>query len=394
MSFGIVGGVAYASYYLSFLVAGVIIYRMRTKGGFHSLHHFLSQRFGRGAVLVFSLLIAFRLMNEVWSNSMVIGSYFGEIGTGSYYLAIGVFTALTIAYTIKGGLRSSLLTDLIQMVLFGVLLFAILGVILPKSNWEIDAYLSSGEWTFTGGLNLLFVALLQVFSYPFHDPVLTDRAFISDPKLTLRSFAWATLLGSLSILFFSLVGIYGRMEGLNGQAPVVVSRSLGTGMLLMVNFIMVTSAASTLDSTFNSFSKLLVLDLKLWTKPSISLGRWIIVGLAFIGTLPILLGAEILSATTISGTMVMGLTPVFLFWRRSFSPLSFYLSVGIGLIIGTLLASGYWPSSWTWFPGKYGDLLSANLVSLLLCLLAFWLPHYLLRPPATQSRESLELLEP
>ena len=92
--------------------------------------------------------------------------------------------------------------------------------------------------------------------------------------------------------------------------------------------------------------------------------------------------------------MVMGLTPVFLFWRRSFSPLSFYLSVGIGLIIGTLLASGYWPSSWTWFPGKYGDLLSANLVSLLLCLLAFWLPHYLLRPPATQSRESLELLEP
>ena len=37
--FGIVGGVAYAGYYFSFLVAGVIIYKMRTKGGFKSIHH-------------------------------------------------------------------------------------------------------------------------------------------------------------------------------------------------------------------------------------------------------------------------------------------------------------------------------------------------------------------
>ena len=109
---------------------------------------------------------------------MVIGSYFGEQGSSSYFLSIIVFTLLTIAYTIKGGLRSSLLTDMIQMVLFIVMLFAILAVILPQEDVTVSRIVTSGEWTAIGGINLLFVALLQIFSYPFHDPVMTDRAFI------------------------------------------------------------------------------------------------------------------------------------------------------------------------------------------------------------------------
>ena len=79
MAFGIVGGVAYGVYYFSFIVAGIIIYQLRTKGGFKSIHQFIESRYGRGAIIIFSLLIAFRLFNEVWSNTMVIGSYFGEV---------------------------------------------------------------------------------------------------------------------------------------------------------------------------------------------------------------------------------------------------------------------------------------------------------------------------
>ncbi|MEM8891769.1 MAG: sodium:solute symporter, partial [Bacteroidota bacterium] len=173
MSFGMVGGVAYAAYYLSFLIAGIIIYRMRTRGGYASLHDFLESKYGSSAVLIFSILIGIRLLNEVWSNNLVIGSYFGESGSSPFYLSIVVFTLLTVAYTLKGGLRSSLLTDLIQMVLFGVLLFVILGIILPKENGDIGKFVRSGSWTIVGGLDLFFVAIIQVFSYPFHDPVLT-----------------------------------------------------------------------------------------------------------------------------------------------------------------------------------------------------------------------------
>lgn len=385
LSFGMVGGVAYATYYLSFLVAGFVIYKMRVTGKVESIHGFLQSKFGKGAVVIFSLLIGIRLLNEVWSNTMVIGSYFGESGSSQYFLSIGVFTALTVAYTIKGGLRSSLLTDLIQMVLFGVLLFVILGLILPDRDWAISEFTASGEWTLATGGNLLLVALIQIFSYPFHDPVLTDRAFISDPRTTLKSFVAATFIGGICILLFSFVGIYGSMLGVEGQAAVEVGKLFGAGMMLMMNFIMVTSAASTLDSAFNSFSKLLVIDLNWFNMPTISIGRWVIVALAILGNIPILLGAEILSATTISGTMVIGLTPVFLFWKKQVPSISFYLSVGTGLVIGVLLAAGLYPESWHISTGKYADLLSANLLGITISMILFWVPVLFINRQANEQ---------
>lgn len=374
MAFGMVGGVAYAAYYLSFLVAGIILYRMRVKGKVLSIHGFLRNKYGAGAVLLFSVLIGIRLMNEVWSNTMVIGSYFGTAGSSAYYLAAGLFTVLTVAYTIKGGLRSSLLTDLIQMVLFGILIFVILGMILPDRDWAIAEFVGSGDWSLATGGNLLLVALLQVFSYPFHDPVLTDRAFITTPDITLKSFIAATFIGGAGIILFSFVGIYGRMNGLEGQAAVEVGKLLGTAMMLMMNFIMVTSAASTLDSAFNSFSKLIVVDLHWIKNPTVSAGRWVIAALAVIGNVPILLGAEILSATTISGTMVIGLAPVFLFWNIRVPRLSFYLSVATGLIFGIVLAAGLYPESWHFSNGKYADLLSANALGTIVSMILFWMP--------------------
>ena len=183
LDFGLVGGVAYAGYYLSFAVAGIIIYQLRTKGNFHSIHHFLTSKFGKKAVAVFSILIAFRLFNEVWSNTMVIGSYFGDIGSTAYYCAIIIFTILTLAYALKGGLSSSIFTDVIQMVLFSVLLIIILAAIFSINDFSTKQIVSSGTWSFELGLNLFFAAILQSFSYPFHDPVLTDRGFISSPKV-------------------------------------------------------------------------------------------------------------------------------------------------------------------------------------------------------------------
>lgn len=375
LSFGMVGGVAYSAYYLSFLVAGIIIYRMRTKGGFKSIHQFLESRYGKGAMLVFSVLIAIRLFNEVWSNTMVIGTYFGEQGSTSYFASILIFTALTLIYSLKGGLRSSLLTDLIQMILFGVLLFIILGILIPQEGGKVSKFVSTGEWTMAGGLNLLFVAFIQVFSYPFHDPVLTDRAFIAPPKTTLNSFILATFIGALCIIMFSFVGIYASFKGVEGQAAVKVSQLLGGITLLSMNFIMVTSAASTLDSTFASFSKLAVLDLGKPQNATVSKGRIAMVVLVIIGTLPVFMNPEILSATTVSGTMVLGLAPVFLFWNYKMPKISYHLSVGTGLVMGVLLAGGWVPESWIFFDGKYGDLLSINIIGTILSFVLFCLPR-------------------
>lgn len=377
LKFGIVGGVTYAVYYLSFIVAGIVIYQLRVKGGFKSIHHFLQKRFGRNAILIFSLLIGIRLFNEVWSNTMVIGSYFGEQGSTQYYIAILGFTGITLAYVLKGGLRSSLLTDAIQMLFFGLLLFVLLVMILPNGKEGVGDYLSSGEWTMSTGLNLLFAAGIQIFSYPFHDPVLTDRAFISKPKITLRSFITASIIGVIFMSLFSLIGVYAQFNNLEGQAAVEVSKLFGTLVMLAMNFIMITSAASTLDSTFSSFSKLSVMDLGKKKNQTVKKGRIMMIVIAVAGTLPVFANPEILSATTISGTMVIGLAPIFIFWKMKVPKLSFYLPVLFGIFAGLSLALGKIPDWILFSEGPYAELLWVNVWGSIICVLLFFIPYWL-----------------
>ncbi|SCY43020.1 Na+/proline symporter [Nonlabens sp. Hel1_33_55] len=377
LEFGLVGGVAYAGYYLSFAVAGIIIYQLRNVGGYESIHQFLTHKYGKQAVALFSILISFRLFNEVWSNTMVIGTYFGDMGSTPYYAAIIVFTLLTLAYTLKGGLSSSIFTDVIQMVLFSVLLMIILGVIFAEPSANVGEMMTSGTWSMEMGLNLFFAALLQSFSYPFHDPVLTDRGFITSPKITRKSFLWAAVLGGLCIVLFSLVGVYAQQAGLEGQAAVEVAKKLGVVLLLIINFIMITSAASTLDSTFSSFSKLLTLDLGLGS--TVTFGRVMMVLVAVLGTIPVFLDTEILSATTISGTMVIGLTPVFLLWKLKVPRSSYFLSVICGLVFGMLLVFEWFPESLIFTTGRYASLLWINIYGVLLSFLLFLLPLWIKR---------------
>lgn len=48
-------------------------------------------------------------------------------------------------------------------------------------------------------------------SYPFFDPVLTDRAFLASPKAMLISFLLAGLISGTFIFLFAFMGIFGNM---------------------------------------------------------------------------------------------------------------------------------------------------------------------------------------
>jgi solute:Na+ symporter, SSS family len=88
-----------------------------------------------------------------------------------------------------------------------------------------------------------------------------------------------------------------------------------------------------------------------------------------------LFGAEILAATTISATMVMGLAPIFLLQRFvRFSPQSFHFSFWPGVILGLLRTAKLIPHAWAIGTGKYALLLGTNVYGLLICTAGFLLP--------------------
>ncbi|MEL0107643.1 MAG: hypothetical protein VW802_11940 [Rhodospirillaceae bacterium] len=386
-AFGITGSIGYAIYYLSFLTAGIAIYMIRTRAGDDSLPAFLVRKYGALCAKLFIAAIAIRLFNEVWSNTKVAGLYFGAEGSGAYWVAVLVVTVFTVFYTWRTGLRGSLLTDGAQMVLAAVLLGGVMVYVMPDiAQKGIPQVSNSVHWA---GLTFCALALVQVLSYPFHDPVLTDRGFITSPKVMLKGFVLAGLIAGGFIFLFGFVGLYALSNNLSGNPTLSVPAQLGLPLLLMTNAIMLTSAGSTLDSTFASTAKLFARDLPQQTgtpnEMHMRWGRYGIIAIAVLGNIPLLgiylgdqIGPAIIAATTISGTMVMGLAPIFLLsFVPGAGPVSFHLAFWPGLVLGVLVTlesatgAAIFPAWIDIGSGKYADDLGVNVYGLLVCTTGF-----------------------
>jgi len=381
--YGIVGGVAYATYWLCIPVAGFAIYRLRRKFGAKTLVEFLTTNYGKWAAFAFSAAILIRLFNEIWSNTAVVGGYYGKNGSTLFILAALVFTLITLVYSLRGGLRGSIMTDVAQAVIFIALLVWVMSDILPQNSFS--TLMRTGNWKLDAGVDLLLVAALQLFSYPFHDPVLTDRGFICEEKLMLKAFVIAGILGFIAIVLFSFVGIHAKLIGLGASSnvPAALATSMGVSAMLLMTVIMVIAAGSTLDSTFASLSKLVGKDLaelaghSLGVK-AISVGMIAMVAFAIFGNIPMFFGSDILKATTISGTMIIGLAPVFML--HGFvkpTALGFHLSFWCGILAGILLVLGLLPDFLKIGHGASAMLLGVNFYGLILCTIVYLAPSFL-----------------
>lgn len=386
-SYGIFGSIGYTTYYASFIVAGITIYLLRTRGGYRSIPDFLTRKYGRICARLFLFVVVLRLINEVWSNTKVMALYFGSEGSSHYWTAVVLVTAFTVSYAWSGGLRASLLTDRVQTLIAIVLLGLVLAIILPDLGTHgISPVPPPME---TAGLTFCGLAAVQVFSYPFHDPVLTDRGFLTSPGRTLAGFLLAGALSGGFIFLFSLVGLYGREFGLHGPAYVAVPEAFGLAILMIFNGLMLLSGGSTLDSTFTSTSKLTSIDweggIRVPAASQMRVGRVSILAIAVIGNLPLLsvylgdrIGPAIIAATTISGTMVMGLAPIFLLaWVPSAGRLGFHLAFWPGLVLGGLTAvetfskTRILPAGLALGSGPFATDLGVNVFGLLLCTTGF-----------------------
>jgi len=200
--YGVWGTLAYSAYYLSFLTGGKIIDNIRFEQGYTSIQEFLHSRFGSLGVTCYNFVIAIRLISEVFANLLVFGILFGSVGSNAYGFAIIGFSLVTLFYSMLGGLSASLKTDVLQMTLFIITLSILLIVVLTSGQFNIaDLNLGLPDIKQPGPI-LLVVALLQIWSYPMHDPVMMDRGFIADRDTTRKSFHHAAWISVLCITLF------------------------------------------------------------------------------------------------------------------------------------------------------------------------------------------------
>ena len=376
--YGIWGTLAYAAYYLSFLTGARIIDSLRFRHGFNSVQAFLNDRFGATGTACYNFVIGLRLVSEVFANLLVIGILFGAAGSNLYTLSIIGFAAVTLFYSMSGGLHASLKTDLMQMLIFLVVLIALLVIVISG-----DAF----TWSVLGfkpfmlddpGPILLLVALLQVWSYPMHDPVMMDRGFLVDRNTTRASFHHAAWISIACIIGFGLLGIFAGANAMADESMnAALTRLIGETAMLLFSATLVISAMSTLDSTLSSSAKLSIIDMKM-AAPSLFNGRLAMLVFMLLGLVLVFLGnKDLFSAVAVSGTASMYLAPVIFFslWGgRSDIPVwsylgSFLLAVG-GATLYFLESSAH-----TMLLGeshKYTKLLWISLSVLIGGCLLFW----------------------
>lgn len=313
--YGIAGVLAYAAYYGSFLTGGYIVGRMRAKGAM-SVQAWLTNHFGSVGTGCYNLVIALRLLSEVFANLIVVGLIFSaalpEVGFAKE-ASILIVGLLALAYSAWGGLSAALRTDVLQMSLFLVVFAAAFLALVLKPGFDIGAVLTaegvSGQYN---GWVLLVVAFLQVFSYPVHDPVMMDRGFLADPRTTRKSFVHAFWISALCIIAFGFFGIQAALEGAeyDGQLIGTWATILPAWVLVLLLVSLLVSALSTLDSALSSAARLVVEELKLAPK-TLNGGRLAMLVFAIAGGALTLWGNQSLfDAVAVSGTASMFLTPV------------------------------------------------------------------------------------
>jgi len=393
--YGVWGTIAYAAYYLSFITGARIVDHIRFKHNCPNIQTFLQQCFGQVGSLTYNFVIGIRLISEVFANLLVIGLLFGADGSAAYIWAIIMFAAVTLLYSVVGGLRASLRTDVFQMVLFLITLLVLAGFAGTSPQFSFaDIGFKSFQISDPGPV-LIMVALLQIWSYPMHDPVMMDRGFIADRGTTWRSFHHAAWISILCILLFGSLGVFagahaGGAESMND----VLTRLLGDVPMLLFNVALIISAMSTLDSALSSSAKLVVVDMKA-LEPTLYNGRMVMIVFMLLGLLMVYWGnKDLFSAVAVSGTASMYLAPVVFFsvWGNLKNiplwsyMLSFFLAMA-GAVIYFTESSGYtnWFNQIFGIEHKYTKLLLISIVVLAAGSLAFlvgWLTNLRARTAA------------
>jgi len=369
--YGIAGTLAYAAYYGSFLSGAFIVGHLRAQGA-RSMQDWLRLRFGRSGTGCYNIVIALRLLSEVFANLLVVGLIFNAVLAGSGTAATLVVAALGLAYSAWGGLSAALRTDVVQMVVFLVVFGVAFVALVASPGFDFGAVITApGAAGAYNGWILLAVAALQVFSYPAHDPVMMDRGFIADPATTRSSFLHAFWISTLCIIGFGFFGIQASLIGAAYEVELIGTWStmFPTWVFVALMISLLVSALSTLDSALASSARLVVEELRLAPRTLVG-GRVVMVVFMVAGTALTLWGnATLFDAVAVSGTASMFLTPVLivgLVARRDVALWAYMVAFGSAMLGAFAYFGRSWPMVAVALPEghKYEQLLVICIVVL------------------------------
>ena len=344
-------GTAFPMFFLIYL--GKKIRNEFPKGS--SLIEFMRKKFGKSLFKLILLMTIFYMFIFLCAEVTAVAVLINYISGVELWITALLVLLATLTYTLYGGLRASIFTDNIQMIVIGILLLIFLSCIdsFTGSQFSFDfvkeknPHLLSGSYipSYTAGLTFFIaVAATNLFHQGNWQRVYAAKNF-------------QTLRKSLIISFFIIVPIVFFM-GFAGMVAFSIDSSvrpdLGFFLLLLkeqtkllsllVIILALALTISTVDTLINAISSLIVVDgkatFKLKKKTDyLKFSKYIILVLSIISFIVASKGFDILYLFLLADLFCCAfvLTVFYSFYNKNINEKTAYISIIIGLIGGILM---------------------------------------------------------
>ncbi len=344
-------GTAFPMFFLIYL--GKKIRKDFPKGS--SLIEFMRKKFGKSLFKLILLMTIFYMFIFLCAEVTAVAVLINYISGTELWITALIVLMSTLAYTLYGGLRASIFTDNIQMVVIVVLLLISLAYISSFTGSEFsfdfikekNPQLLSSSYvpSYTAGLTFFIaVAATNLFHQGNWQRVYAAKNF-------------KTLSKSLIISFFIIIPIVFYM-GFSGMVAFSIDPTtrpdLGfftlllkdqTELLSVVVIILgLALTISTVDTLVNAISSLIIVDGKATFNLDkkinyLNLSKYVILFLSFISFIVASKGFDILYLFLLADLFCCAfvLTVFYSFYNKSIKEKNAYISIIIGLIGGFLM---------------------------------------------------------
>ena len=344
-------GTAFPMFFLIYL--GKKIRKEFPKGS--SLIEFMRKKFGKSLFKLILLMTIFYMFIFLCAEVTAVAVLINYISGTKLWITALIVLLSTLAYTLYGGLRASIFTDNIQMIVIVVLLLISLFYIktfigsefsfefINKKNPQLlsSSYIPS----YTAGLTF-FIAVAA--TNLFHQGN-WQRVYAAKNSETLRKSLIISFLIIIPVVFY--MGFTGMVAF---SLDPTTRPDLGFFMLLLKEqkellslLVIVLGLAltiSTVDTLVNAISSLIVVDGKATFKFNkktnyFNLSKYIILFLSFISFIVASKGYDILYLFLLADLFCCAfvLTVFYSFYDKKINENTAYISIVLGLILGFLL---------------------------------------------------------
>ena len=343
-------GTAFPMFFLIYL--GKKIRKDLPRGS--SLIEFMRKKFGKSLFKLILLLTIFYMFIFLCAEVTAVAVLINYISGTDLWVTALIVLISTLVYTLYGGLRASIFTDNIQMIVIGILLLISLIYIniFTGSDFSID---------FVKEKNPQLLSLSYVPSYTagltfFIAVAATNLFHQGNWQRVYAAKNFETLKKSLVMSFFIIVPVVFFM-GFTGMVAFsldpTIRPDLGFFTLLLKEqtkflsfFVIVLGLAltiSTVDTLVNAISSLIVVDgnatFNLDKKKSLNFSKYIILFLSLISFIIASKGFDILYLFLLADLFCCAfvLTVFYSFYNKHINEKTAYVSIFAGLIGGFLM---------------------------------------------------------